>query len=525
MTLELPRAVPNVERAATSPAGPAEYSAVSESFNDDAERPARRSWRSLFGPPNRRPTDSPPASSKLTEKRAEPDAPGALVVSDAESRTVGRPSESKKNRRVMKALPWGRDFAASIIHREDSLTAIFGKIDAADSPRVALVVPRGNRELSKALGMRRLRRHVDLTGKDVMLVTRSGSLKGRAREVGLAAVGSVRAVDFERYGRGGVRVGGVTVPLPGLGLFLRLTAFAVAIAALASVILLYLPQATVQVFPLIQSNTATSDITLSSDATVVNAASGEVPAHRRSLTITRSIPFPVTGQATVKGPDGADQTVAAATDDDIKRATAFAQQVLTDEGQRALQSKYKTETLFQRSATVSSFDTRTNVKAGEAAPLLSVDATGQVTMLSADNDSLQAVLKQALQGKVDARQMFVPETFTATTISTGNFDKNNNRLQVRVKLSEGTTRSFSVKKLREAVAGKGQREAQQAVIERVDQVQPATIKLEPGWAPWLPRFTSRIKIELHQPGDTSTVSGKPGASPTPGTSPTPKPQP
>lgn len=425
----------------------------------------------------------------------------------------------------MKALPWGRDFAAAVIHREDSLTAIFGKIDAADSPRVALVAPRGNRELSKALGMRRLRRHVDITGKDVMLVTRTGSLKGRAREVGLAAVSTVRAVDFERYGRGGVRVGGVTVPLPGLGLFLRLTAFAVAIAALASVILLYLPQATVQVFPLIQNNSVTSAITLSNDATTVNALSGEVPAHRRSLVISRTIPFPVTGQATVKGPDGANQTIAAPSDDDIKRATAFAQQVLMEEGQKALQDKYKTETLFQQSATVSSFDTKTNVKAGEPAALLTVDASGQVAMLSADNDSLQVVLKQALLGKVDATQMFVAETFTATTISAGNFDKNNNRLQVRVKLTEGTTRSFSVKKLTEAMAGKGQREAQQAVVERVDQVQPAKIKLEPGWAPWLPRFTSRINVELHQPGDTTASGGKASTSPTPAGSPTPKPAP
>jgi len=474
-------------------------------------RAHKRDWRQLF----RR---SRSGSKTNYEGDGVENVPGTALAAYTPNLQPIEQTPPPKIRKSMKPLPWGRDFAAATIHRDDTLTAIFGKLDAADSPCVALVLPRGNQELSKPLGMRRLRRHVDVTGKDVMLVTHAGGLRARAREVGLTVVGSTKAVDFERYGRNGVKVGGVLVPLPGLGMFIRFCGLAAGTVALAAVILLYLPTATVQVYPQLTLFSSTSDILLSTDATVVNAAGGEVPAHRRSTTITRTVPFPVHGQATVKGPEGRDQNVPAPTDDDLKQGAQFAQQVLMDQGRTALAARYTGETLFPQTASVSALDIKPNVKANEPADLLEITATGQVVMLSADNESLQAILKRALQGKVDGGQMFVPETFTATPLAAGNFDKANNRLQTRVKLSEGVTRAFSLKRLQQAVSGKGIRDAQQAVVERVDEVQPAKIKLNPGWAPWLPRFTSRITVKVSQvtvnsSGDTAGASAS--ATPTP----------
>src|SRR5207248_271758 len=98
-----------------------------------------------------------------------------------------------------------------------------------------------------------------------------------------------------------------------------------------------------------------------------------------------TVQYPVHGQAAVKAPDGSDQQVPAATDDDIKQATAFAQQVLLNDGRKALEQSHKDETLLQQSATLSAFDSHASVKAGDAANLLEVAGSGQVTMLSADN--------------------------------------------------------------------------------------------------------------------------------------------
>ncbi|HLZ71276.1 MAG TPA: hypothetical protein VKV26_15345 [Dehalococcoidia bacterium] len=430
------------------------------------------------------------------------------------------PAAARPSRRAMRPLPWGRDFAAAVIRREDSLTAIFGKLDAADSPRVALVAPRGNEELARALGMRRLRRHVDTTGKDVMIVTHSGALRGRAREVGLATVGNVKKVDFERYGRGGVRVGGVIVPLPGVGLIVRLAAFAGAVALLAAAVLLYLPQATVQVYPQLQPFANTLSLTLATDAPALYKPGGEVLAHLQRASITRTIDFPVSGQATVKAPDGSDKQVAAASDDDIKRGTAFAQQVLLREGRKSLEDRNKDQALFQDSATLSAFESKASAKAGEATDLLEITASGQISMLSADKSLLRSVLEQSVAPNVDKNLQFVPDTFQVAVLSAGQFDKANNRIAVQVKLSEGATRAFSVPALRKALAGKSRHDAQQAVVERVDQSAPAKIGVQPGWAPWLPRFTGRIDVKVGTPTPSPTPS--PTAAPTPAATPAPR---
>jgi hypothetical protein len=286
------------------------------------------------------------------------------------------------------------------------------------------------------------------------------------------------------------------------------------VAAIAAAVLRYLPKATVDVYPQVQSLANTVDLTLSTDAPANVKPGSDVPAHRRSQTVSRTVLYPVHGQAAVKAPDGSDRQVLAATDDDIKQGTAFAQQVLLNQGRKALEEKYKDETLFQDSASISALETKANVKAGDATDLLEIAASGQVTMLSADKSTLRSVLEQSLPNKPDKNSTFVPDTFTASVISAGAFDKTNNRLQVRMKLGEGVTRAFNVAALRGALAGKSRHDAQQAVVERVDQSAPAKISVNPGWAPWLPRFSSRIDLNV-RPTPSPAEAGAPAPSPTP----------
>src|SRR5581483_2564131 len=107
---------------------------------------------------------------------AQPPQRAVAPLPDAEVQPPERRAEPLPSpRRAAAPLPWGRDFAAAVVHRDDGLNAIFGKLDAADSPRVALVAAHGNSELSKPLGMRRLRRYVDHSGKDVIIVTHSSA--------------------------------------------------------------------------------------------------------------------------------------------------------------------------------------------------------------------------------------------------------------------------------------------------------------------------------------------------------------
>lgn len=195
--------------------------------------------------------------------------------------------------------PEHEGYAAVAIDRGDDLASVFGKIDAADSPRIALVAPRGNRELSRQLGMRRLQRHLDLTGKDLILVTRSRGLRVRAREEGVPSATSLKRIDFDQPDRG-LQLGWLTLRLPSIGALISLALFVAAVALGAIVLFWYVPTATVTVYVPTETIGDTVDLLLDAKAGEVNAEKGIVPAHRRELVVKRSIPGRATGVA-VKG--------------------------------------------------------------------------------------------------------------------------------------------------------------------------------------------------------------------------------
>ena len=476
-----------------------------------------------FGGMVRRRAAAPPRSDEAAPTEPLPRAVAPVPAADAQP-PERRPEPQPSPRRAAAPLPWGRDFAAAVVHRDDGLNSIFGKLDAADSPRVALVAPHGNTELAKPLGMRRLRRYIDHSGKDVIIVTHSSAVRARAHEVGLAVAGNVKRVDFERYGRSGVRFGGVIVPLPGLGLLLRLATIVIAVAVLAAAVLLYLPKATVTVYPAYAPQQYAANVTLIGAATSGALPAGQIPANRRSESLSRTVLFPVHGTTTVKGPDGSDEQVASPTDDDLKQADAFAQQVLLDEGRNDLAKQYSNETMVKQSAVLSAYTSKANAKAGEPADLIRLNVSGQVTMLSANNDTLRKLLETALLPTTLRTQMFVPQTFSATVASAGQFDKNNNQIAVNFQLSESTTSVFNPSALKSALKGKSRTAAQQAVDARVDESAPAKVSVNPGWAPALPRFTGRIDVNIATPtpSPTPNPSATPAASPAPSATPAPQ---
>jgi hypothetical protein len=193
----------------------------------------------------------------------------------------------------------GGAFATVAIDRYDDLPAIFGKIDSAPSPRVALVAARGNHELQRALSMRRLQRHLDLTGKDLILVTRSRALRLRAREEALPAVGNLRRVNFHTYGRDGLRLGPLTIPLPSFGAVVGLLVLIAAVLGAAAVVFWFVPKAQVSVFLPTTAAQETFNIVLDGQATTVNVETGTIPARRREVLVTRSVFRPATGIAQV----------------------------------------------------------------------------------------------------------------------------------------------------------------------------------------------------------------------------------
>lgn len=186
-------------------------------------------------------------------------------------------------------------YATVAIDRYDDLPAVFGKIDAAASPRVALVAARGNQELQRALSMRRLQRHLDLHGKDLILVSRSRALRLRAREEGLPAVGTLRSVDFGRTAGAGLHLGWLTLRRPSLGTLLAPLLLALALLGGFVTLFWYLPEGNVTVYLPATIRQEALDFTLNSLTSEVNLETRAIPAHRREVTVTRSVYRPATG--------------------------------------------------------------------------------------------------------------------------------------------------------------------------------------------------------------------------------------
>lgn len=189
----------------------------------------------------------------------------------------------------------GGAYATVAIDRYDDLAAIFGKIDTAASPRVALVARRGNQELQRALSMRRLQRHLDLHGKELILVTRSRPLRLRAREEDLPAVGSLRRVNFQTYGQRGLHLGWLALRLPSLSALAALVLLVIAVLGGLAALAWYLPTAAVTVYLPVTPQEATFALTLDPQAATVDLPNGVIPAKRREVVVTRAIYRPATG--------------------------------------------------------------------------------------------------------------------------------------------------------------------------------------------------------------------------------------
>ena len=191
-----------------------------------------------------------------------------------------------------------RGYAVIAIDKDDDLASVFGKIEMADSPRVALVARKGNRELATQLGMRRLQRHLDLSGRDLSLVTRSRPLRLRAREEGVPATGSLRGVRFTQPS-GGLQLGWITLRLPTLGALFALVLFVAMAAAGTAVLFWYVPTAAITVTLPTEPVSDVIDFVVDTKAGEASSAKHVLPARRRETSLSLTAPGPASGQGVV----------------------------------------------------------------------------------------------------------------------------------------------------------------------------------------------------------------------------------
>jgi hypothetical protein len=387
-----------------------------------------------------------------------------------------------------------------VVDRDDTLPTICGKLDAAPLPEAAVIVPHGNAELSTAVGMRLLMRHAQWSGKTVVLVTRRQAIRQVAHAEGQRYVGSDRQVRFSRR-RSAAIFGGVDLPIPNTSSVAWLLGIGLVVLIVAAAVFWYLPSATVTLFPPTKPISAEQSIQIDPVANRVNQQDGIAPADRRSVFVRRSIVLPATGSASVQQVSGDPVVEPAVSDADIQSAKNLAGAALTDQ---AVQDLGRTDgdgwIFFPQTANVDVKSVDVQEKSGAATPFFPVTYTGTVSILGAKQSDLQNLLTPHLREQVHAGDQVVDSSMQLTVERSGPLDKNVDRLPMLVRLDAATTAQLDAAKIQRTLRGKRKHDALALAAGAIDAVRPPALKLSPGWAPWLPRLSSRIHVELSSGG-------------------------
>jgi len=184
-----------------------------------------------------------------------------------------------------------------LVEKADDIASICGRVDTAPTFAVVVHAPDGNRALAGELGMRRLQRHADESGKVVAIATPSLSLANRARQVGIPVARRPEHVRWDAGGKRVVRLGQRSLVLPALGVWVQLVAIVAVLLVAVGLALTMAPSVTVRAVPPVETLSKTIEVTASSDFDSSDLAALRVPA--QEIQTKRSVTLPQRTTGTV----------------------------------------------------------------------------------------------------------------------------------------------------------------------------------------------------------------------------------
>jgi hypothetical protein len=199
---------------------------------------------------------------------------------------------------------------ASVVHvdRHDDVATICGRIDTAPSYAVVVHAPGGNRALSREIGMRRVIRHADETGKALAFATTSVALSSRARSLGIPVARKPEHVRWDAGGRVIWRIAGKSIAVPAFGRLVQVLVIVGIAVGLAALAFTMGPSVTVIAYPPSETLDATVLLTASENFEEIDLQRMRVPAEQVTSSRLVTVVVPVTGTAMV-GTDPAMVTV------------------------------------------------------------------------------------------------------------------------------------------------------------------------------------------------------------------------
>ena len=505
---------------------------------------------------------------------------------------------------------------ASVVHvdRNEDVAAVCGRVDGAPTYAVVIHAPQGNRQLSTELGIRRLRRHADDSGRVVAIATTNVNLAARARQAGIPVARRPEHVRWESGGHRVFRVGRRSLVIPAVGRYLQLAVILGVAVVFVGALLTVAPSGHVDAYPPTETLSASVVITASADREEADLATLEVPAReveaKRTLTfavrttgkttvitgpakVSLTITNPGTTGVTVPGGtmvttatgvefaidaetlvgagksaaaaatasrNGAEGAAAAGTitawgDAQFKALTvtnaaaavaptaqvaAVAPEDITtlkalvhsaqasDAVKRIVVEARPRDAVFLETASVTVVEGEPSDVVGAPAEIVFMEASLTVAALAIPQETLEAVARHVLRDA--AAGEFIPGSVTAVENGARQASADAGTLTASFDLRGEFARNLTPGNIRAAVKGKSPDSAKSTLASRYG-IQRADVKVTPGWAPWLPRFTFRISVDLRSEKAGIPEQGSPanGASTTPaataGATPTAAPRP
>ena len=208
------------------------------------------------------------------------------------------PSPEEPEPSIGQAPPPPEQELASVvpIGRHEPIEGICGRIDAAPSMAVVVHAPSGNRAMAEELGMRRVARHVEASGRIFAVATRSGVLARRARGQGVPVSWNPRKVHWRSGGKVVIPLGFTTLLAPPFGRYSQYVALAVFVLAVAAALLTAGPSATVRVFPPTQTVEGLSLVRASTRVDEIDLERRVIPATIVSVERQILLAVPTTGE-------------------------------------------------------------------------------------------------------------------------------------------------------------------------------------------------------------------------------------
>jgi hypothetical protein len=186
-----------------------------------------------------------------------------------------------------------------MIDRREDIAGICGRVDTAPTFAVVLHAPGGNRQLATELGIRRLQRHVEESGKVVAIATSNVALSSRARQVGIPVARRPEHVRWDAGGRRVVRVGHKSVAAPAFGRYVQ-AGVIIGVAAIFIILALTMaPSANIVAYPPTETLTKVITITASKDRTDIDFTNLQVPASQVVSKQHLTLAVKTTGKASV----------------------------------------------------------------------------------------------------------------------------------------------------------------------------------------------------------------------------------